>query len=179
MPKHNGQGQSSIWEKEAFKHILNELKWPHRLIIGIAFYSGCRISEARQLQADDITGDAIYFRRETTKGKLRARSVPICSELRALLDEVELPNRGYLFPGRKPGTALTRQSCDQALRNACERLGLAGYSTHSCRRSFATRLDKAGVRWKAIASLTGHKSADSLARYFEVSEEELVAAVEV
>ena len=168
-----------MWEKEAFKNILNELKCPHRLIFAVAFYSGCRISEARQLCAGDIEGGHIHFRAAICKGKRHGRSVPICAELQTLLDESPLPTKGFLFSGRVRNQPISRQACDLALRNACERLGMDGYSTHSCRRSFATALDKAGVRWKAIAALTGHRSADSLVRYFEVSDAELASAVEL
>ncbi|MBE9157050.1 tyrosine-type recombinase/integrase [Nodosilinea sp. LEGE 06152] len=64
-----------------------------------------------------------------------------------------------------------------ALRKACNRLGLRGYSTHSNRRTWATRLDKAGVRLKAIQDLGGWSSMAALQRYLEVSEEEKVEAI--
>jgi len=63
------------------------------------------------------------------------------------------------------------------LRKACDRLGLRGYSTHSNQRTWATRLDKAGVRLKAIQDLGGWSSIAALKRYLEVSEEEKVNAI--
>jgi len=53
-----------------------------------------------------------------------------------------------------------------------DRLGLRGFSTHSNRRTWATKLDKAGVRLKTIQYLGGWTSMATLQRYLEVSEEE-------
>jgi len=45
-------------------------------------------------------------------------------------------------------------------------------SIHSNRRTWATKLDKAGVRLKTIQDLGGWTSMAALQRYLEVSEEE-------
>ncbi|MBE9137877.1 hypothetical protein IQ254_11850 [Nodosilinea sp. LEGE 07088] len=68
----------------------------------------------------------------------RTRSVPLHSKLKAVLGEAGLPSSGYLFPGRGGNAPITRQACDAALRQACDRLGLRGYSTHTNRRTWAT-----------------------------------------
>lgn len=178
MAKRHRKGQSSIWEVEEFEAVLNELSMPHKLIIAICFYTDARVSEARQLRAGDIGKKEIYFRKEITKGRRWDRAVPISTKLRALLEAAELPQEGYLFKGRVPGKPVTRQAVDAALRQACSQLGLEGYSTHSGRRSFATRLDKNQVRLKTIAELGGWKSLGNLAAYLEISPEELEQAVE-
>ncbi|WP_199312443.1 tyrosine-type recombinase/integrase [Phormidium tenue] len=147
-----------------------------RSLFSICYYTGCRVSEARQLRAEDVVGNTLVLRKATTKTK-RTRAVPIHPKLRAVLQEAELPSRGYLFPGRSGQGPITRQACDLALRKACDRLGLRGYSTHSNRRTWATRLDKAGVRLKAIQDLGGWSSMAALQRYLDVSEEEKVDAI--
>jgi integrase/recombinase XerD len=179
MPKKCREGQAAIWSRETFESVLTQLPMPHKIIFAICGYTGCRISEARQLCAGDIGKADIHFRRAIVKGKDHSRSVPICHRLGELLTEADLPTSGYLFPGRHRGQPITRVACDQALRRACAELGLEGYSTHSCRRSWATRLDKAGVRLKAIAALGGWASLENLGRYLDVDEGELRAAVEV
>ncbi|MGP1384020.1 MAG: tyrosine-type recombinase/integrase [Thainema sp.] len=72
---------------------------------------------------------------------------------------------------------MTRQACDIASRQACDRIGLRGFSTHSNRRTWATKLDKAGVRLKTIQDLGGWTSMAALQRYLEVSDEEKVDAI--
>ena len=53
--------------------------------------------------------------------------MPIHSHLLVTL-AAALPSSGYLFPGRGGQGPITRQACDAALRKACDRLGLRGYS---------------------------------------------------
>jgi len=179
MAKRNRFGQSNVFDKLTVEKLLNELSMPHKLIFAICYYCGCRVSEARQLCAGDIESGQVHFRAEITNGGKHGRSVPIAGELAALLGEVELPANGFLFPSRVKGKPISRQACDQALRNVCELLELEGYSTHSFRRSFATNLDRKGTRLKAIAQLGGWRSLTNLSRYLDVTDAELTEAVEL
>ncbi|MBD2425530.1 site-specific integrase [Phormidium sp. FACHB-1136] len=176
MPKHDRHDQAEIWSEAEFEQVMGELSPKMRSLFSICYYTGCRVSEARQLKAEDLVGDTLVFRKATTKTK-RTRSVPIHPKLREILDAAQIPSRGYLFPGRGGQQPITRQACDLALRKACDRLGLRGYSTHSNRRTWATRLDKAGVRLRTIQDLGGWSSMAALQRYLEVSEEEKVSAI--
>lgn len=171
MPKNNRHDQAEIWTQAQFDAVMAELSPKMRALFSICYYTGCRVSEARQLMAEDIIGGHIVFRRATTKTK-KTRSVPVHPHLEVVLRQTELPQRGYLFPGRDTQQPISRQAADKALRQACDRLGLRGFSTHSNRRTWATRLDKAGVRLKAIQDLGGWSSMAALQRYLEVSEEE-------
>ncbi|MBE9160363.1 site-specific integrase [Nodosilinea sp. LEGE 06152] len=176
MPKQNRHDQAEIWSADQFEQVMGELSPKMRSLFSICYYTGCRVSEARQLRAEDVVGNTLVLRKATTKTK-RTRAVPIHPKLKAVLAAADLPGRGYLFPGRSGDKPITRQACDLALRKACDRLGLRGYSTHSNRRTWATRLDKAGVRLKAIQDLGGWSSMAALQRYLEVSEEEKVEAI--
>ena len=176
MPKRDRHDQAEIWSADQFEQVMGELSPKMRALFSICYYTGCRVSEARQLRAEDVVGETLVFRKATTKTK-RTRSVPIHPKLKTVLGETGLPISGYLFPGRSGEEPITRQACDLALRKACDRLGLRGYSTHSNRRTWATRLDKAGVRLKAIQDLGGWSSMAALQRYLEVSEDEKVDAI--
>jgi integrase/recombinase XerD len=176
MPKRDRHDQAEIWSADLFEQVMGELSPKMRSLFSICYYTGCRVSEARQLRAEDVVGDALVLRKATTKTK-RTRSVPLHPKLKAVLGEIGLPSTGYLFPGRDGQGPITRQACDAALRKACDRLGLRGYSTHSNRRTWATRLDQAGVRLKAIQDLGGWSSMAALQRYLDVSEDEKVDAI--
>ncbi|MBD1877094.1 site-specific integrase [Nodosilinea sp. FACHB-131] len=176
MPKRDRHDQAEIWTADQFERVMGELSPKMRSLFSICYYTGCRVSEARQLRAEDMVGETLVLRKATTKTK-RTRAVPIHPKLRVVLSAADLPNCGYLFPGRGGRGPITRQACDAALRKACDRLGLRGYSTHSNRRTWATRLDKAGVRLKAIQDLGGWSSMAALQRYLDVSEEEKVDAI--
>lgn len=176
MPKQDRHDKAAIWEDDQFQAFLSKLSPTMKVIFAISYYTGCRISEARQLTAEDVVGDTIVLRKRTTKTK-KTRSVPMHSKLRAIIDAAELPKTGYLFPGRGKG-CITRQACDLAMRNACKSLGLKGFSTHSNRRTWATRMDRAGVRIKTIQEIGGWTSMAALQRYLEVSEDEKRSAIE-
>lgn len=171
MPKANRHGQAEVWNADQFEQGMVELSPKMRSLFSICYFTGCRISAAPQLRAEDIVGNHIVFRQATTKTK-RTRSVPIHPKLRAVLTATDLPKTGYLFPGRQPERLITRQAADKALRKACDRIGLRGFSTHSNRRTWATRLDRAGTRHRVIQKLGGWSQISALQRYLEVDEVE-------
>ena len=83
----------------------------------------------------------------------------------------------YWSPPRPPSGHLTRSGAGKELKAICDDLGLVGVSTHSFRRSLATVLHSNGAPLKAIASITGHKSLDSLQRYIDITPEDFVEAI--
>lgn len=175
MPKNHRNGQAEIWG-EQLDEVMADLPPKMRAIFSICRYTGCRVSEARQLKAEDLIGDCIVFRKATTKGKA-TRQVNIHPALKAVLAQVELPTTGYLFPGRSGERAITRQACDKALRKVCDRIALKGHSTHSFRRTTLTQLSNSQVPLRVIQEISGHKSLQELQRYLAVSPEQVESAI--
>lgn len=178
--KNTRSGRARILDDENLEELLEELERlepKYKALFAIAYYTSCRISEALKLQASDLKGDRIIFRASTTKTKT-SREVKITSKLASILEAVELPKAGYLFPG-KNGDHLTRQAADKALRYAAAFIGLEGVSTHSMRRTGITKLHRAGIPLATIQAHTGHKSLGSLGHYIGVSQAEVDAAVEL
>ncbi|WP_419546418.1 tyrosine-type recombinase/integrase, partial [Microcystis sp.] len=66
---------------------------------------------------------------------------------------------------------------DLVLRQACDRLGLKGISTHSFRRTALTRMHLAGVPLRTIQRISGHSSLAALSVYLEVTDENVRDAV--
>lgn len=106
------------------------------------------------------------------------REVPIAPELARSLAEVQLPQSGYVFPGKLKGH-LTSQAADLTLREACDYVGFKGVSTHSFRRSALTHMANNGVPLHVIQTISGHASLAVLREYLEVSEEQKRKAVAV
>lgn len=171
--KHDRNGQAAVLNENQVQSIFEKLSPTMRCLFAICYYTSCRISEALQLEADDIVGERIVFRAATTKTK-QTREVKIPQKLKQILEETGFPERGYLFPGRLKGH-LSRQAADLALRQACEALGWQGISTHSFRRSGITKLHDAGVPLRRIQARTGHVSLGNLALYVEVNQAEVDA----
>lgn len=176
MPKNNRNGQSNIWSEDQFEQVIAELSPKMQCLLSICYYTSCRISEALQLTAEDVVGDRLVFRRATTKTR-KTREVKIHPKLLAVMEQVELPTSGYLFPGRGKRGHLTRQAVDHALREACDYLDLKGFSTHSSRRTAATRLNNAGVPLRVIQQIGGWSSLAALQRYLEVTPDQVEEAI--
>ncbi|NET31349.1 MAG: site-specific integrase [Cyanothece sp. SIO1E1] len=174
MPKNNRHDQAAIWDEEQFDAVMVELSPKMRALFSICYYTGCRISEARQLKAEDLVSGQIVFRKSTTKTN-QTRSVHIHPTLKQMLKEADLPRSGYLFPGRRG--PITRQACDKALRQVCDLLGFEGFSTHSFRRTALTRLSNAGVPLRVVQEISGHESLEALRKYLEVKPEQVEQAV--
>jgi integrase/recombinase XerD len=173
MPKNHRYGQAEIWQsEEQFLKVCGEMTPATRSVMMVCYFTCCRVGEAVQLRREDIVNGQIVFRRETTKTK-HTRSVPISQKLEPVL--AALPSSGPLFPGKNG--CLTTRAVDKALRQACDRLGLEGFSTHSNRRSTATRLSRSHPL-KVVQEIGGWAQLGALQRYIEVSEEEKRGAID-
>jgi integrase/recombinase XerD len=153
-----------------------------RALFGICLHTGCRISEALAVTTRDILGGYITLRKLVTKGKRRTRMIPINDPLQGLLEAYlrSYKPKSFLFPGShnaKTHKQMTRAAADLILKDACSRLGLIGVSTHSFRRTALTQMHNAGVPLRVIQMISGHSSLETLQRYLEVTDEQIVEAV--
>jgi len=174
--KIEGHGQTKILTQEEIELLFNEgLQTDRdRALFGVCLYTVCRIAEACSLMVKDIytnTGtfrSTINLRKANTKGKLQTRTIPVIEDLRALLTSWRShAGQTYLFPGRHPNhhwKHLHPKSADRILREAFERAGIEGASTHSCRRTALTQMSNAGIPLRIIQEISGHSNLEQLQR---------------
>ena len=178
--KRDRNGQAKILSEEEVAAIFNLLNPRDRAIFAICLFCGCRISEALSIRSGDIGNGMITLRKANTKGKKGSRSLPISPNLEKILndyiDSIASPGE-YLFPGRFKTKPLTTAYADLVLREACQKLGLKGISTHSFRRTALTRMHSQGVPLRTIQRISGHSSLAALSVYLEVSDQNLIDAV--
>lgn len=154
-----------------------------RALFGICLYCCCRINEACTLNVNDVydrkgkVRPELLIRKGNTKGKLATRSIPVIEDLRGLLIAYQHPERGYLFPGRHGRNHINSDSAARILREAMERVGIEGGSTHSFRRTGLTQLSNAGIPLRVIQELSGHRDLGELQKYLEVKPEQVKGAV--
>jgi integrase/recombinase XerD len=193
MPKINRAGQAKVLTKAEMSKLFKAFRHDdHRLIFAICRYTAERVGAVLKLTPLDVY-DAkgkirpiLTFRGNTRKGNNhkpgKTRQVPVHPSLAELLASYPVNLKGkFLFPSpRDENKPLTIQSADLALRTACDRAGLGdkGISTHSFRRTAITELAKSGVSVRVIQKITGHAKLEQLSTYIEVSEEEVIAALE-
>ncbi|MFV2093716.1 MAG: tyrosine-type recombinase/integrase, partial [Hyphomicrobiales bacterium] len=147
----------------------------------LLYGSGLRISEALDLNLEDlpVPGDEEVLR-ITGKGQ-KTRLVPVLPEVRAAIERyVELyPGvlvaDGPLFVGVRGGRLGPRivQLSMQQLR---DKLALPNTATpHALRHSFATHLLQSGGDLRTIQELLGHASLSTTQVYTEVDSEQLLS----
>jgi integrase/recombinase XerD len=183
--KVNRNGQAEILSRDRLGDLFNLMSGRrhsernrYRLLFGICYFTGCRIAEAIQLKREDVGDRSITFRRTTTKTQ-KTRTVKVNAQLAQILDEVGLPEHGYLFPARDGDRHLTTRAADLILRKYCDYLGIKGVSTHSFRRTALTHMSSAGIPLRHIQEISGHSSLASLQKYLEVSEKDKEEAIAV
>lgn len=125
--------------------------------------------------------EEINIRKSATKGKLATRGIPVNPELRSLL-QIWQPSAGqiYLFPGRHTSQNFRHITSDSAaviLREACQRVGIEGASTHSFRRTALTQMSNAGIPLRVIQEISGHRTLSELQKYLEVSDSQVKGAI--
>lgn len=174
--KVHGNGQAAILSPEKLRLLFDEGFdcQRGRVLFGICFYTVCRISEALQLQRDDITDTHILFRKAVTKGRIASREMTITLPLSVILADYEFKGE-YLFPGRRLSysQSLNRGTADCILRDACNKLGFKGVSTHSFCRTALTTMSNSGIPLRTIQKISGYRSLEELEKYLEVSDEQL------
>jgi integrase/recombinase XerD len=153
-----------------------------RALLELVYASGARISEAIDLDVDDVSltagEEAVLLR---GKGR-KERRVPIGSYAAAALHAYLVRARAPLAAGGK-GTAalflnsrggrLSRQSAWVIIRAAGERAGLRDVSPHTLRHSFATHLLRGGADVRVVQELLGHASVTTTQIYTLVTADTL------
>ncbi len=93
--KVSGNGQAKILTALELEQLFDDglTSTRDKCLFAICLFTGCRISEALSLQKSDIKNHTITFRKSTTKGKLKTRTVDTPIALSQYLDEYKpLPN---------------------------------------------------------------------------------------
>ncbi|BAZ47375.1 integrase/recombinase (plasmid) [Chondrocystis sp. NIES-4102] len=179
-------GKAKILTTEEIQLLFNEgtTKDRDRTLFGVCLYTGTRINECVTLQKIDVydrTGQVrpeLIIRKGNTKNKLATRTIPILEELRLLLSNYQtLADNPYLFPGKGGHGHLHPDSGARLLKQACERIGLIGISSHSFRRTALTQMSNAGIPLRIIQEISGHRNLEQLQRYLEVKPEQVRGAI--
>ncbi|PSB27465.1 tyrosine-type recombinase/integrase [Chlorogloea sp. CCALA 695] len=190
--KINRHGQAALITEFEYVKIRSKLANPkYKLLLDIAKFTGERWGAIVQLRIEDIfdasgnpLGEITFpagIRKADTKGNRHTRQVPVHPVLQEKLAAMRpTVNKGWMFQSRiYPGTHITLKAADLFLREAVELAGLThkGFSTHSTRRTFITRLWEAGVDLHTIQLLTGHKDPKALVRYIEADPNRITKAL--
>ena len=163
-----------------------------RTLILIGLHTGLRLSSMLSLRVGDvaIAGDVqnrIRVRRGTTKGKRAGFDMPLhpqaASALQEYLDSLlDRSPDSFMFPGRRPGTRLSKTAGWRTIKRAFAAAGIAGapteIGTHSLRKTFA-RLIYAALGHDLVRTSYAmrHASVGTTVQYLSFREEEVDRAI--
>lgn len=179
-------GKAKVLCQEEIQSLFNEglVTLRDRTLFAICLYTGCRINEActlRRVDAFDKKRNVrleLIIRKGNTKGKLATRCIPIGEDLRALLAQYNPPvPQQFLFPGRWGKGHINPMSASRILREAFDRIGIEGASTHSLRRTALTTMSNNGIPLRIIQEISGHQSLEVLEEYLAVRDEQVKGAI--
>jgi len=149
-----------------------------KALIELLYGTGVRISEATQLDLEDIDLVDGWIKIRFAKGA-KQRLVPIGSRLRLALDAyfvrarpdfVKENNRQNALFLSMRGTRLTRQAAWVIVKTLAERAKLEGaLSPHSLRHTFATHLLAGGADIRVVQELLGHSVVTTTQIYTKVN----------
>ena len=125
-------------------------------------FSGCRISEARNVNWSDVDLARQEIRVQTgkrskTSGASPVRFVPVIPPMRELLERLKAVN-----PPQE-ARVCTVGECEKSLTRACKLLGISRITHHDLRHLFATRCIEAGVDIPTVSRWLGHLDGGALA----------------
>jgi len=152
-----------------------------RAALEILYASGLRVSELLALPRRALGGDAAVLLIRGKGG--RERIVPLSDTAKQAASELAAQHgqeARYLFPGRDPRRALTRQAFFLLLKDVALSAGLdpARVSPHVLRHSFASHLLAHGADLRSLQLLLGHADIATTQIYTHVLAERLQRLVE-
>jgi site-specific recombinase XerD len=156
---------------EEVRKIINSItNLKHRAIISTIYSCGLRISEAVNLEINDIDSSAMTVKIVNAKGR-NDRIVMLSEKLLSLLRQYfkEYKPKAYLFEGQK-GEKYSSRSIQKIFNNAVKKVGIKKKVTvHSLRHSFASHLLDNGTDIRFIQELLGHKHLSTTQIYTHIN----------
>jgi integrase/recombinase XerD len=153
-----------------------------KLTFALSIYGGLRVGEIAALRIGDVRGldgmavEIVHLTKHQTKGN-RARRVFICGELMKQLNSYLKAHRALndgtaLIRSTRTGGHFSNVSLSTRMKAIYKAAGIAT-SSHSGRRTFATRKNELGIGMRTIQQLMGHANIQTTALYCDVSDKQL------
>jgi integrase/recombinase XerD len=160
----------------------------NRLAFVLSIYAGLRVGEIAFVKIGDVASIDGHIRHEIklgahqTKGS-KGRTVVLSNRVRREIEsflKVRAPVHvgAPLIASQRNGRAFSNVSLSMLFKEIYDLAGIRT-SSHSGRRTFATRLNAKGVGMRTIQKLMGHRHIGTTALYCDVSDDVMRNAVEL
>jgi integrase/recombinase XerD len=192
--KEQVMGQASVLNESEIRRVFRIIETTrhverNRLCFVLSLYSGLRVGEIAALTIGDVATQNGDVRREIklgahqTKGS-KSRTVILSERVRKELASFFRNKQPYrdqdspLIASQRNGRAFSNVTLSMLFKEVYDAAGIRT-SSHSGRRTFATRLNEKGVGMRTIQKLMGHRHIGTTALYCEVSDAMMRNAVEL
>jgi len=157
-----------VFSKEEIRSIIEHTQnLKHRTIIALAYSSGLRLDEVRQVKLPDIDSSRMQIRVTHGKGN-KNRYTILSKQVLELLREYWRYYRPkkFLFEGRQDGVPISQRTIQELFYKRLKASGIHKQASfHTLRHSFATHLLEQGVNLRIIQTLLGHASIKTTTIY--------------
>lgn len=141
----------------------------HRLILGLAYSAGLRVSEVINLKVKGLDIDNLSLHIKNGKGKkdrITIFSEKLRDELKKLIKFKSKDD--YLFESSR-GEKMKERTAQKIFENALKKSGIKKQASfHSLRHSFATHLLENGTDVRYVQELLGHSNIRTTQAYTKV-----------
>ncbi|MHC1763587.1 MAG: tyrosine-type recombinase/integrase [Verrucomicrobiia bacterium] len=125
-------------------------------------FTGCRLSEARQVTWPDVDFDDGLIVVHNAKTR-KADNAPLTRQVPMIPDARELLLRLRQSNPEATGPVCAVGECEKSLARACKLVGIPKLTHHDLRHLFATRCIESGVPIQTVAGWLGHRDGGALA----------------
>ena len=186
-------GQASVLNESEIRRVFRIIETTrhverNRLCFVLSLYSGLRVGEIAALTVGDVATQNGDVRREIklgahqTKGS-KGRTVILSERVRKeigsfLKNQTKRDHGAPLIASQRDNRPFTNVTLSMLFKEIYETAGIRT-SSHSGRRTFATRLNEKGVGMRTNPKMMGHRHIGTTALYCEVSDAMMRNAVEL
>lgn len=175
--------------KQVLGHIaLHKHSSRNRLMLLMTHYAGMRVGEVAALKISDVwtleggVATEIHLNKDQTKGD-RARTVYLAEKLRkeliGYLATIERSDISKALFKTQQRSAFSPNTLCQHFHYLYRDAGIAGASSHSGRRSFATKIAEKGCNVRTLQALLGHRNVATTMVYVDCNDDMKRRAVEL
>ena len=142
-------------------------------VVRMLSYTGCRYSEIRFLQWQEVEADALNL----VDSKTGPRKVYLSCKAREIIERQRHTDSPYVFPSPNDLSAPTSQT-PSVWYLVRKRAGLKDVRLHDLRHNYASHAVLNGVPLPTVARLLGHRQVSMTLRYAHVADRDVEVAAE-